>query len=116
MVLVLSSMSPFMMNLLKGRLNWLKNANWATPSIRILNKVPRCYIITFYSSVDDCLSKLKQIDQTQLSKILGLVKEGVFQGAKLVYGGNRHGDLGYYVQPTVLADVEDHHVVASKEV
>lgn len=51
-----------------------------------------------------------------MSKILGLVKEGVSQGAKLVYGGSRHGDLGYYVQPTVLADVQDHHVVASKEV
>jgi len=51
-----------------------------------------------------------------MNKILGLVKEGVSQGAKLACGGGRHGEQGYYVEPTVLKDVEDHHVVAIEEV
>lgn len=57
-----------------------------------------------------------QIDETQMNKILGLIKEGVKQGAKLVYGGERHGSEGYFVQPTVFADVEEDHIVAKEEV
>lgn len=51
-----------------------------------------------------------------MNRILGLIKEGVAQGAKLVHGGGRHGDEGFFVQPTVFADVEDHHIVAREEV
>lgn len=57
-----------------------------------------------------------QIDEDQFNKILSLIKEGEKQGAKLVYGGQKHSDEGYYVQPTVFADVEDHHIVATEEI
>ncbi|XP_050293876.1 aldehyde dehydrogenase, mitochondrial [Anthonomus grandis grandis] len=57
-----------------------------------------------------------QIDEEQQQKILSLIEEGAKQGAKLVYGGKRHGDEGFYVQPTVFADVEDHHIVAREEI
>ncbi len=35
------------------------------------------------------------------------IKKGSEQGAKLAYGGDRHGDKGYYIQPTVFTDVTD---------
>ncbi|EEZ98469.1 aldehyde dehydrogenase, mitochondrial [Tribolium castaneum] len=57
-----------------------------------------------------------QIDETQMTKILGLVKEGVNQGAKLLVGGKRVGDKGYFVEPTVFANVEDNHVIAKEEI
>ncbi|CAH1134378.1 unnamed protein product [Ceutorhynchus assimilis] len=57
-----------------------------------------------------------QIDEEQFNKILGLIKEGQSQGAKLIHGGARHGDVGYFVQPTIFADVEDNHVVAREEI
>ncbi|XP_044761222.1 aldehyde dehydrogenase, mitochondrial [Coccinella septempunctata] len=57
-----------------------------------------------------------QIDGTQMEKILGLVKEGVNQGAKLLTGGGRHGDRGYFVEPTVFAEVEDSNVIAREEI
>lgn len=57
-----------------------------------------------------------QIDETQMNKILSLIREGVNQGAKLVYGGERHGNEGYFVKPTVFADVHDHHIIAKEEV
>lgn len=57
-----------------------------------------------------------QIDGDQMEKILGLVKEGVNQGAKLLTGGERHGDTGYFVKPTVFAEVEDDNVIAREEV
>lgn len=50
-----------------------------------------------------------QIDNEQLSKILELIESGKREGAKLVAGGGRETDLGdgYYVKPTVFADVQD---------
>lgn len=57
-----------------------------------------------------------QIDETQLNKILSLIKEGVNQGAKLLHGGGRHGNEGYFVTPTVFADVEEDHIIAKEEV
>lgn len=58
-----------------------------------------------------------QIDQEQLTKILGLIGEGKKQGAKLVAGGGRAKDLpGYFVQPTVFADVQDDMTIAREEI
>ena len=52
----------------------------------------------------------------QMKKILGLIESGKSDGAKLLCGGARHGDRGYYVQPTVFADVEDNMRIAREEV
>lgn len=57
-----------------------------------------------------------QIDKEQMDKILNLVDTGVKEGAKLLVGGKRHSDKGFFVQPTVFADVQDHHVIAKEEV
>lgn len=57
-----------------------------------------------------------QIDKIQLDKILSLIDVGVKEGAALLTGGKRHGDQGYFVQPTVFAGVQDHHTIAREEV
>ncbi|KAI4457887.1 aldehyde dehydrogenase-related [Holotrichia oblita] len=57
-----------------------------------------------------------QVDKDQFEKILYLIKSGVKEGAKLVAGGDRHGDRGFFVQPTVFAHVEDHHTIAREEI
>ncbi|CAH1113016.1 unnamed protein product [Psylliodes chrysocephalus] len=57
-----------------------------------------------------------QIDETQFNKILGLIKEGERQGAKLVHGGERHGSEGYFLQPTVFANVKDDNIIAREEI
>ncbi|KAJ3665776.1 hypothetical protein Zmor_001251 [Zophobas morio] len=57
-----------------------------------------------------------QIDNVQMEKILGLVKEGVNQGAKLLVGGKRVGDKGYFVEPTVFSNVDDNNVIAKEEI
>jgi len=45
-----------------------------------------------------------------------LIKSGKQQGAKLVAGGERIGDKGFYVAPTVFADVKDDMRIAREEV
>lgn len=57
-----------------------------------------------------------QVDEEQMTKILHLIDSGKKQGAKLVAGGSRHGDKGYFVQPTVFADVKDNMTIAKEEV
>lgn len=57
-----------------------------------------------------------QIDEEQLSKIVGLINSGKKEGAKLVAGGNRVDSKGYYVQPTVFADVDDNMTIAKQEI
>lgn len=57
-----------------------------------------------------------QIDHASMEKILSYIEKGIKEGAKLLVGGARHGDKGYFVQPTVFAHVEDHHTIAKEEV
>lgn len=57
-----------------------------------------------------------QIDQEQMNKILDLIDSGNKEGAKMLCGGGRHGDRGYFVRPTVFADVQDHMRIAKEEI
>ncbi|OMJ85753.1 hypothetical protein SteCoe_12882 [Stentor coeruleus] len=57
-----------------------------------------------------------QIDETQMNRILKYVDSGKKEGAKLLTGGNRWGNKGYYVEPTVFADVTDDMTIAKEEI
>ncbi|SPP85880.1 blast:Aldehyde dehydrogenase%2C mitochondrial [Drosophila guanche] len=58
-----------------------------------------------------------QVNQEQMEKILCMIKQGEKQGAKLVAGGSRPEGLpGYFVQPTVFADVKDDMTIAREEI
>ncbi|UUO04957.1 aldehyde dehydrogenase family protein [Blastopirellula sp. J2-11] len=57
-----------------------------------------------------------QVDQRQMEKILSYVDLGKKQGARLLSGGARHGDKGFYVQPTLFADVTDDMKIATDEI
>lgn len=51
-----------------------------------------------------------------MKKILKLIDCGKEEGAKMLCGGNRFGDKGFFVNPTVFADVQDHMRIAREEV
>jgi aldehyde dehydrogenase (NAD+) len=59
-----------------------------------------------------------QISETQRQKVLGLIKSGLDSGSRLVTGGGIPESLptGYYVQPTLLADVDPDSQVAQEEI
>lgn len=57
-----------------------------------------------------------QVDETQMNKILGYIKSGKQDGAKLCVGGSRVGSRGYFVEPTVFADVQDGMKIAREEI
>ena len=59
------------------------------------------------------------ISETQFNRIQGLIQKGIDEGAKLVAGGIGKPDGlkdGYYVKPTVFADVNNEMEIARTEI
>tara|TARA_Y100000590_G_scaffold311022_1_gene351417 strand:+ start:750 stop:2183 length:1434 start_codon:yes stop_codon:yes gene_type:complete len=59
------------------------------------------------------------ISETQFNKIQGLIQKGIDEGAKLVAGGPGKPEGlndGYYVKPTVFADVNNNMEIARTEI
>ncbi|CAI4423908.1 AMP_1a_G0016120.mRNA.1.CDS.1 [Saccharomyces cerevisiae] len=57
-----------------------------------------------------------QTSDKQLHKILDYVDVAKSEGARLVTGGARHGSKGYFVKPTVFADVKEDMRIVKEEV
>lgn len=57
-----------------------------------------------------------QVDQTQFDKILKYIDIGKQEGAKCLTGGARHGDQGYFIEPTLFDGVTDEMQIATDEI
>jgi acyl-CoA reductase-like NAD-dependent aldehyde dehydrogenase len=64
----------------------------------------------------DTFSFSFQIDDEMFNKVLNLIKSGKLEGAKLECGGERLGDTGYFIKPTVFSNVTDDMTIAKEEV
>lgn len=49
---------------------------------------------------------LEQVDKKQFEKVLSYIEHGKREGATLLTGGKACGDVGYYIEPTIFADVK----------
>jgi aldehyde dehydrogenase (NAD+) len=66
--------------------------------------------------LDESTEQGPQVSQDQLDKILGYIQSGQKQGAKLVVGGERVGDRGFFVAPTIFDEVRDDMEIAKDEI
>eukprot|EP00058_Branchiostoma_floridae_P023829 XP_002609319.1 hypothetical protein BRAFLDRAFT_86762 [Branchiostoma floridae] len=57
-----------------------------------------------------------QVDKDMFDKVIRLIESGKNQGANLQCGGSRHGDKGFFIQPTVFSDVQDDMTIAKEEI
>ncbi|THD24575.1 Aldehyde dehydrogenase mitochondrial [Fasciola hepatica] len=57
-----------------------------------------------------------QVDENQLNTVMTYIESGKKEGAKLCAGGNRVHSSGYFVQPTVFADVKDDMRISKEEI
>ncbi|TMW59961.1 hypothetical protein Poli38472_000003 [Pythium oligandrum] len=57
-----------------------------------------------------------QIDKSQFDKILNYIDIGQKEGARILTGGKRKGSMGFFVEPTVFADVTDDMTIAKEEI
>jgi aldehyde dehydrogenase (NAD+) len=57
-----------------------------------------------------------QIDQEQFDKIMSYIESGMRDGAQMLCGGHRWGDRGFFIEPTVFADVKNEMKIAQEEI
>ena len=56
------------------------------------------------------------VSATQLERVTGYIASGREEGASVLVGGERIGDGGYFVQPTVLVDTKPDMRVRKEEI
>jgi phenylacetaldehyde dehydrogenase len=56
------------------------------------------------------------VSEEQFRRVTGYLEAGQQQGARVVTGGGRVGDAGYFVQPTVLTDTRPEMSVVREEI
>jgi phenylacetaldehyde dehydrogenase len=68
------------------------------------------------SGLDPATNMGPLVSQEQLDRVCGYLDSGVQQGAKPVVGGKRQQGPGYFVEPTVLVDVNSKMKVVCEEI
>jgi len=68
------------------------------------------------SGMDDSTQMGPMVSAEQHQKVLGYIQEGKKSGAKAVAGGDKLGDKGYFVKPTVLVNTNDDMSVIKEEI
>ncbi|KZZ91502.1 aldehyde dehydrogenase [Moelleriella libera RCEF 2490] len=57
-----------------------------------------------------------QISQLQYDRIMSYIKSGKEEGATVEVGGERHGDKGYFIQPTIFSNVRPDMKISQEEI
>jgi aldehyde dehydrogenase (NAD+) len=57
-----------------------------------------------------------QVSQLQFDRIMGYIKSGQEEGATVETGGGRHGDKGYFIQPTIFSNVRPDMKIMQEEI
>ena len=78
--------------------------------------VARAKARTVGNPLDPKTEQGPQVDNDQFDKVMGYVESGKRDGAKMLCGGERVGDRGYFVAPTIFADVKDNMKIAQEEI
>lgn len=56
------------------------------------------------------------VSENQRNIVMGYIEKGVAEGARLITGGNLVDGDGFYIEPTVFADVTDDMTIAREEI
>ena len=56
------------------------------------------------------------VSEEQLNRVCGYMDSGISQGAKAVAGGQKKGDKGYFVEPTVFVNTREDMKVVQEEI
>lgn len=65
---------------------------------------------------DPLVNQGPQVDKAQYERILSYIDLGMKEGATLLTGGKACGETGYYIEPTIFADVKDDMTIAKEEI
>ncbi|KJA15398.1 hypothetical protein HYPSUDRAFT_207889 [Hypholoma sublateritium FD-334 SS-4] len=57
-----------------------------------------------------------QVSQLQFDRVMGYIESGKSEGAKVLLGGERHGNEGFFIKPTIITDVHLDMKVTREEI
>ncbi|PTX54083.1 betaine aldehyde dehydrogenase [Litoreibacter ponti] len=66
--------------------------------------------------LDEAVNFGPMVSSNQMNIVLGYINKGVDEGARLVAGGKMAQRDGYFIEPTVFADVTDDMTIAREEI
>ena len=66
--------------------------------------------------MDEAVNFGPMVSENQMNIVLGYIENGKAEGARLVHGGARLDRPGFYLEPTVFADVTDDMTIAREEI
>lgn len=66
--------------------------------------------------LDEATNFGPMVSQSQMEIVKGYIAKGVEEGARLITGGGQADRPGYYLQPTIFADVRDDMTIAREEI
>ncbi|WP_172296944.1 betaine-aldehyde dehydrogenase [Pseudoruegeria sp. HB172150] len=72
--------------------------------------------ITMGDPLDEAVNYGPMVSEAQLKIVLDFIEKGKAEGARLVTGGKRVGRNGWFIEPTVFADVADDMTIAREEI
>ncbi|MFD7876210.1 aldehyde dehydrogenase [Streptomyces sp. NPDC059766] len=112
----------FMATLLNNGQTCYASTRILAPRGRYQEVVEFCTALAHDAVVGDALDPATQIgplvSERQRERVLGYVKTGLSEGARLTTGGDRPArfDRGWFVEPTVFADVDNASTIAQEEI
>lgn len=56
------------------------------------------------------------VSEVQQNRVLGYIEKGINEGAELLVGGKKPQEQGYFVAPTIFANVRDEMTIAKEEI
>lgn len=66
--------------------------------------------------LDEATNFGPMVSERQMEIVLGYIEKGIAEGARLVTGGTRLDRAGFYLAPTIFADVTDDMTIAREEI
>lgn len=76
----------------------------------------RTEAITIGDPMDEDIQMGPMVSQVQRQKVQGYIEAGKAEGARCITGGNTPDRKGFYLEPTVFADVTDTMTIAREEI
>jgi aldehyde dehydrogenase (NAD+) len=66
--------------------------------------------------LDDATIHGPQVSKTQYDRVMGYIECGKKEGATVALGGERWGNDGYYIKPTIFTDVKEDMKIMKEEI
>lgn len=66
--------------------------------------------------MDEATSFGPMVSENQMNIVMGYIEKGQSEGARLICGGARSDRPGFFIEPTVFADVTDDMTIAKEEI